>query len=155
MGKENRNNNKKPRKFLQSSLAAEQHVFKRPALRASLLGLNILAAQKHRENERQASSDLADGKDGRTATQQQLPPPDTNKGKGMARPPPDAAATAQPGWRLFPTQGCQRGVLVTWGCQREADSGNRNAVSKEQQPVRGMTLEGWWRHPNPKKNIPV
>lgn len=39
-----------------SSAAAEQHVFKRPAPRASLLGLDLLAAHKRREKERQAGA---------------------------------------------------------------------------------------------------
>lgn len=37
------------------SAAAEQHVFKAPAPRASLLGLDVLAAQKRREREEEAA----------------------------------------------------------------------------------------------------
>ncbi|KAL8206657.1 UNVERIFIED_CONTAM: hypothetical protein K2H54_017152 [Gekko kuhli] len=62
--------------FLQSSPVAKQHGFKRPAPRASLLGLNLLATRNHREKECQASGrggkrykDSADGKDGPTAAQ--------------------------------------------------------------------------------------
>ncbi|KAL8195159.1 UNVERIFIED_CONTAM: Pre-mRNA-splicing factor ATP-dependent RNA helicase PRP16 [Gekko kuhli] len=77
-----------------SSPAAEQHVFKRPAPRASLLGLDLLAAQKRRERERQAGGggkrhkDAADGKDGPPAAQEQPPPPppdgDEGEGDGQA-----------------------------------------------------------------------
>lgn len=38
------------------SAAAEQHVFKAPAPRASLLGLDVLAAQKRREREEEAAA---------------------------------------------------------------------------------------------------
>ncbi|XP_015275909.1 PREDICTED: vomeronasal type-2 receptor 26-like [Gekko japonicus] len=44
----------------------------RPTPRAFLLGLNLLAAQKHQEKEHQAGSDWADGKDSPVATQGQL-----------------------------------------------------------------------------------
>ncbi|KAL8185275.1 UNVERIFIED_CONTAM: hypothetical protein K2H54_044417 [Gekko kuhli] len=73
-----------------SSLVAEQHVFKRPMLRASLMGLDLdlLAAQKHHEKERQASGggkrykDLANGKDSPVAAQEQRPDGDEGKGDG-------------------------------------------------------------------------
>ncbi|KAL8194784.1 UNVERIFIED_CONTAM: hypothetical protein K2H54_033548 [Gekko kuhli] len=76
-------------KFLQSSLAAEQHIFKQPVPHASLMGLNPLATQKRREKERQASGgkyykDLADGKDSPTAAQEQLLLPDGDKGDSPA-----------------------------------------------------------------------
>lgn len=38
------------------SAAAEQHIFKAPAPRASLLGLDVLAAQKRREREEEGTS---------------------------------------------------------------------------------------------------
>ncbi|KAL8211686.1 UNVERIFIED_CONTAM: hypothetical protein K2H54_012421 [Gekko kuhli] len=76
---------RKNRRFLPSNPAAEQHVFKQPAPYASLLGLNLLATQKHREEEHQAGGNSVDGKDGPVATQEQpLPHRDEGKGDGQA-----------------------------------------------------------------------
>lgn len=63
-----------------SSAAAEQHVFKRPAPRASLLGLDLLAAQKRRDKERQAGGGGGGGGGGKrlkdAAAAPQEPPPE-------------------------------------------------------------------------------
>ncbi|KAL8183227.1 UNVERIFIED_CONTAM: hypothetical protein K2H54_024544 [Gekko kuhli] len=68
--------------------APEQHIFKQPALRTYLLGLDLLATQKHCKKEHQAGGsgkcykDLADSKDGPVTAQEQLPLPSPDKGKG-------------------------------------------------------------------------
>ncbi|KAL8173767.1 UNVERIFIED_CONTAM: hypothetical protein K2H54_024515 [Gekko kuhli] len=78
--------------FKISSLAAKQHIFKWPTLRASLQGLDLLAAQKRREKEHQASGGSTDSKDGPMAAQKQVaPPPDGDEGEGEG----DSQATSR------------------------------------------------------------